>query len=993
VDPGLSPGPDLGPEVAAAVPADRGPSRRTRRPTGSRGGARTGAQVVAAVGTGGKTTAPALGYETGGQPVTRDVEDPGPDLPDHDIGAVLKITPFRRLWMALALSSFGDWLGLLATAAMAKNLASGSYTAENFAIAGVFILRLAPAVLLGPLAGALADRIDRRWTLVFGDLFRFVLFASIPLVGTLPWLYVATLLIECFALFWMPAKDATVPNLVPRKRLEAANQISLVATYGTAPIAALVFSGLALLGELIGHFAALPAQVNPVTVALWFNAITFLVSGLTIWNLDIPPRSGPAARQQAGVIRLILDGWRFVGSTPVVRGLVLGMLGAFAAAGFVIGLAQTFVQDLGAGQAGFGVLFGAVFVGLAGGMWSGPRLLVDFSRRRLFGLALATAGGSLMLLALVPDIVLATLCTAVVGACGGVAWVTGYTLLGLEVDDEVRGRTFAFLQSAARVVLVLVLALGPALAAPIGTHTVRLVRGWTVSYNGAAFVFLLSGVLALAMGVTSFRQMDDRVGTPLRKDLLRAWSGLRDRPVAAVGRPYEGILVAFEGGDGAGKSTQVRLLTRWLEQDLGHEVVVTREPGATWLGRHLRELLLGQGEPVDPRTEALLFAADRAHHVETVIRPALERGAVVVTDRYVDSSIAYQGAGRDLDADEIARLSRWATAGLVPDLTVLLDLPPEISRVRRAADAERAGDDRLESLPEDFHGRVRQRFLDLARREPHRYLVLDGSDPREQLQEAVRLRVRDLVPISAARRADLESKLTEEERARQRRASAEAEVRRLDAELRGRSQDEARARQEGRRQAREDVERQLRAEEAERSRREEARRLAEEASAAAQAVRLEEARLARPAGTVPRGDVADAAAGGVADRVPGHPSARPVPARPGTRGLADRLRRAGRPGTAGAQDPGEATEVLPAVDGPPGRPDAHPAGQVLPGAAAPTASRTRAPGTAESPGTAAKSGTATEPTRVIRLPDGEAGAPGPDPDLGDEIFGHPGSAE
>lgn len=738
---------------------------------------------------------------------------PGAQVPDHDVAAVLRIQPFRRLWMALGLSSFGDWLGLLATAAMAKTLTSGSYTAENFAIAGVFILRLAPAVLLGPLAGALADKLDRRWTLVVGDLLRFALFASIPIIGTLPWLYVATLLIECCALFWMPAKDATVPNLVPRQRLEAANQISLVATYGTAPIAAAVFAGLALLDDLVGHFVYSDVT-DPVIVALWFNALTFLVSGLTIWRLEIPP-SRITHEQQPGVLRLIIDGWKFVGGTPVVRGLVLGMLGAFAAAGFVVGLAQTFVQDLGAGQGGFGVLFGAVFVGLAGGMWMGPRLLVEFSRRRLFGLALATAGLFLLLLALVPDLVLAVLFTVAIGACGGIAWVTGYTLLGLEVDDEVRGRTFAFLQSAARVVLVLVLALGPALAAPIGSHAIRLRDDVRVTYNGAAFVFLLAGAVAVVMGVTSYRQMDDRKGTPLRADLRQAWAAYRgqSRP-GPVGRQYAGIFIAFEGGDGAGKSTQVRELARWLADDQGHEVVVTREPGATPLGEQLRELLLHSGRQIGPRTEALLFAADRADHVDTLIRPALERGAVVVTDRYIDSSIAYQGAGRDLDGDDIARLSRWATGVLVPDLTVVLDLPPEISRIRRAADTRREGEDRMESLPEDFHERVRQRFLDQARREPHRYLVLDGSDPREQLAQVIQGRVRDVLPISARRRSELESRLGEEERIRQRRADAEAEVRRLGAEMRGRSRDEVRARQEARRRAREEVERQLRAEEA-----------------------------------------------------------------------------------------------------------------------------------------------------------------------------------
>src|SRR3954453_23301083 len=172
---------------------------------------------------------------------------PDEAAPEHDVGAVLRIKPFRKLWLALLGSSFGDWLGLLATAPPAKHLASGSYTAENFAIAGVFILRLLPAVLLGPLAGAVADRLDRRWTLVLGDVLRFALFATIPLIGTLTWLYVATVLIECVALFWMPAKDATIPNLVPPKRLETANQISLVATYGTAPVAAVVYAALALL--------------------------------------------------------------------------------------------------------------------------------------------------------------------------------------------------------------------------------------------------------------------------------------------------------------------------------------------------------------------------------------------------------------------------------------------------------------------------------------------------------------------------------------------------------------------------------------------------------------------------------------------------------------------------------------------------------------------------------------------------------------------------
>jgi dTMP kinase len=172
----------------------------------------------------------------------------------------------------------------------------------------------------------------------------------------------------------------------------------------------------------------------------------------------------------------------------------------------------------------------------------------------------------------------------------------------------------------------------------------------------------------------------------------------------------------------------------------------------------------------------------------------MERGAVVVTDRYVDSSIAYQGAGRELDDADIAALSRFATDGLVPDLTVLLDIPSTFSRVRRGNDAARQGDDRLEALPEAFHERVRARFLALARAQPQRYLVLDGTMPREEIQEQIRARVRDVVPLSSKLRAQLADKLAHEELLRRRKAEAEADVLRLDAQLRGRQLDESRAR-------------------------------------------------------------------------------------------------------------------------------------------------------------------------------------------------------
>lgn len=186
--------------------------------------------------------------------------------------------------------------------------------------------------------------------------------------------------------------------------------------------------------------------------------------------------------------------------------------------------------------------------------------------------------------------------------------------------------------------------------------------------------------------------------------------------------PPTGIFVVFEGGDGVGKSTQINAVRAWLDGG-DQEVVVTREPGGTALGSALRELVL-HGEHVAARAEALIFAADRAHHVQSVVRPALARGAIVLADRYQDSSIAYQGAGRDLDAGEIAGLSKWATDGLLPDLTILLDLDPAIGLARRGP-----GGDRLEQEAAQFHDRVRARFLELAAAEAGRYLVLDAMLP------------------------------------------------------------------------------------------------------------------------------------------------------------------------------------------------------------------------------------------------------------------------
>ena len=202
-----------------------------------------------------------------------------------------------------------------------------------------------------------------------------------------------------------------------------------------------------------------------------------------------------------------------------------------------------------------------------------------------------------------------------------------------------------------------------------------------------------------------------------------------------------GLFIALEGGDGSGKTTQARLLHGWLA-DHGREVVLTREPGGTELGRLLRREVLHGGD-LDPRTEALLYAADRAHHVHTVVRPALAQGAVVLTDRYLDSSVAYQGAARRLGREEIRDLSRWATDGLLPALTVVLDVGAETAAARRSGEP-----DRLEREPSTFHAEVRATFLALAAAEPQRYLVVDATQSPDAVHRAVVARLAPLLEVS-----------------------------------------------------------------------------------------------------------------------------------------------------------------------------------------------------------------------------------------------------
>jgi dTMP kinase len=334
-----------------------------------------------------------------------------------------------------------------------------------------------------------------------------------------------------------------------------------------------------------------------------------------------------------------------------------------------------------------------------------------------------------------PNIVLVDLMTLLLGSFAGMAWVTGYTLIGTEVADDIRGRTWALIQSLVRVDLVLSLAIGPLIAGAIGDKVWRI--GF-VHITGIPVVLVVAGIVTAVVGILAYRAMDDHPQVSLLSDivrLLRAWTMREDS-----GHPHPGIFIAFEGGEGSGKSTQTKALAAWLARR-SIDVVATREPGATPLGLELRRILLDPATGViAARAETLLYIADRAQHVDETIKPALAAGKWVITDRYVDSTLAYQGAGRGLPEHELRELCRIAIAGVRPDLTIVLDVDPEVGLARVGGSP-----DRMEAEPLEFHRRVRRSFTDQALRQPGDYLVVDASAAPDEVSRRVRQRVAELL--------------------------------------------------------------------------------------------------------------------------------------------------------------------------------------------------------------------------------------------------------
>ena len=638
--------------------------------------------------------------------------------------AVLAIPAFRRLWLVTSVAGVCDWMSLLALSALATQLTSG-YQAQSFALGGVVATKLLPPLLLGPLAGALADKFDRRRVMVVCDLLRCGLFVSIPLVGTLWWLLGATLLIEMCALFWIPAKDAAVPNLLRRPdQMETASQLALVMTYGVSVITASgLFALLSRGGAILGASA-----LDTVYVAVLLSGSAYLVIALTVL-LRIPEISGRSGPRPAtpGVLALIRDGAAFVARTPLVRGLVTGIIGAFAAGGIVIGSATLYAQGLGGGNAAYGVLFASVFIGLALGMGAAPRMARRIPHNRLFGAGIVAAGLALVLVALAPHLFLAIAAVMLVGAFAGIAFLTGLTIIGTEVADEIRGRVNAFVQTIVRLTLLGSLSLVPVIVGLVATRTIG-----PITIDGTRVVMFAGGLIAAAIGSVAYRQMDDRRTAPMLPDLLAALR--RGEP-----REGTGILLAVEGIRADEAAEQATRLAARLRA-AGHTVVVVLKGGAADCERWsaaLREASLS-----GPRARALAAAAILADEVERVVRPALAAGALVVVDRFLAVPLAHFGVATDgLDPGELEDLAAWATGRLRPDVSVLLDRAPtgDVPPSSRLAGEE--------------HVRVRRLLTHMAAAEPHRYVVVEADGSADEVAERIAAGLVPVLPLGPATEA------------------------------------------------------------------------------------------------------------------------------------------------------------------------------------------------------------------------------------------------
>ena len=421
---------------------------------------------------------------------------------------------FFRLWLSQVLSSLGDWIGLLAILALANTLSESNAAALSL----VMVARMLPGFLLAPVCGALVDRLDRKQVMVASDLMRAGILVLLPFVNSILGLVVASFALEILALFRGPATAATVPRLVKKENLASANSLSLVAAFGTFPLAALVFASLSGLAQWLDGIQALDfLQLDRESVALYFDALAFTVSALITLTLPIP-RDNLRSEQRLKVtdtIRDIKEGVQFIAGNLLVRGVIIGMAGGLLGGGMMIPLGPVFsTKVLGEGTSGFGLLMFALGFGAAAGVITLVALQKRAPLDTVFWIAVATTGVGIIVAATFSALVAAMFAVVFVGAAAGTGYVAGFTLLQRYSHDKVRGRTFAALYTLIRVCLLLSLTATPLLASAFDKLSGVLfedggisIGDQTIGLPGVRLALWLGGAIAIAAGLLARREI------------------------------------------------------------------------------------------------------------------------------------------------------------------------------------------------------------------------------------------------------------------------------------------------------------------------------------------------------------------------------------------------------------------------------------------------------------------------------------------------------
>ena len=454
-----------------------------------------------------------------------------PEPPFDKPSAVVRLfgsDDFFRLWLAQVVSAMGDWIGFLAIIAIATRVGGDSPAA---AISLVMSARMVPGFFLAPIAGVLVDRWDRKKVMVSCDVLRGGVLLTLPFIDHVWTLVLASLVLEVGTLLWSPAKEASVPNLVPTTHLATANSLSLVAAYGTFPIATLLFAFLAKVATWLSDIDSLDfLKIDQELIAVYLDVLTFGLSAVLISTLTLANRRGAPRREEVrfdfgGTFRELREGWRFMFINPTVRAVMVGIGTGLMGGGMVVPLGDLFSRRvLGGGSAGFGVLLTGLGFGMAGGVLLVTTVQKRIPKARVFCWAVIVAGITLIGGAAMETLAAAVFFVAVLGVCAGAVYVLGFTILHETVADELRGRIFSALYTLVRFCLLLSFAVGPLLAETLGRLSDRFfdgradLLGLDIELPGVRLALWLAGAVILAAGVLAVTSL--RVGE--RRELADA---------------------------------------------------------------------------------------------------------------------------------------------------------------------------------------------------------------------------------------------------------------------------------------------------------------------------------------------------------------------------------------------------------------------------------------------------------------------------------------